>query len=409
MTSGSGDGSPYGTETMEMSMTIGPLVESPSAPPRRARWAVSLIFAANGILVGTWAARIPAIQQHLGLQSGALGLALLCAAVGSLVAANVAGYLAARIGSSVVTTMSGLLFCCMVPLLALAPSLPWLALALALYGATGGSWGVSMNTQGVAVEHRYGRPILTSFHAFFSAGGLVGASIGGLAGGRGIAPLAHFTAISACAAVCLVVAARHLLPAKADAGRGSSSFDFPSGALLMLGVIAFCTVVSEGAVADWSAIYLQHTVATGAALAAGGYAAFSLLMAAGRLVGDSLTARRGAQAVVRAGTLMAATGIALALLIPWAPLAIIGFGLVGAGLSSVFPIVISAAGRSSEHSSGNAIAAVATCGYFGFLVGPPSIGFLAQAAGLRAALLLIVALSLLAAALSPRVGGAPRR
>jgi MFS family permease len=388
---------------MELSMTIGPLVEPPSAPPRRARWAVSLISAANGILVGTWAARIPAIQQHLGLQSGALSMALLCAAVGLLVATNVAGYLAARFGSSVVTTISGLLFCCTVPLLALAPSLPWLALALALYGATGGSWGVAMNTQGVAVEHCYGRPILASFHGFFSVGGLIGASLGGLAGGRGIAPLAHFTAISAVAAVCLVVAARQLLPAKTDAGGSSISFVLPSGALLMLGVIAFCTVLSEGAVSDWSAIYLQHTVATGAALAAGGYAAFSLLMAAGRFVGDSLTARSGARAVVRAGSLMAATGIALALLIPWAPLAIIGFGLVGAGLSSVFPIVISAAGRSSDSSSGNAIAAVATCGYVGFLAGPPSIGFLAQAAGLRAALLLIVALSLLAATLSPRV------
>ncbi len=391
-----------------MSRTLRPLGEPPSAPPRRARWAVSLNSAASGILVGTWAARLPAIQQHLDLQSGALGMALLCAAVGTLVATNVAGYLAARVGSAVVTTMSGLLFCCTVPLLALAPSLPWLALALTLYGAAGGAWGEATNTHGVAVEHCYGRPILASFAAFFSVGGLVGASVGGLAGGRGMAPLAHFTAISACAAVCLVVAARHLLPAKAEAGSSSSAFVLPSGALIMLGVIAFCTVMSEGAVADWSAIYLQHTLATGATLAAGGYAVFSLLMAAGRLVGDSLTARYGATAVVRTGTLMAALGSALALLIPWAPLAIIGFGVVGAGLSSVFPIVISAAGRSSDTSSGNAIAAVATCGYVGFLVGPPAIGFLAQVAGLRAALLLIVALSLLAAALSPRVGGAPR-
>ena len=381
-----------------------PALETRPALPRAARRAVSLIFAANGTLAGTWAARIPAIQQHLGLQSGALGLALLGAAVGCLVATNAAGYLAARFGSSLVTTVSGLLFCCTVPLLALAPSLPWLALGLALYGATGGSMGVALNTQGVAVERRYHQPILTSFHAFFSFGGLIGAFLAGIAGGRGIVPLTHFVAISAIAAVCLVVAARYLLPARADAGGGSSSFVFPSGTLLMLGVIAFCTVLSEGAVADWSAIYLQHTVATGAALAAGGYAAFSLLMAAGRLVGDSLAERIGPTAVVRAGTLMAATGISLALLVPWAPVAITGFALVGAGLSAVFPIVISAAGRSRGISSGNAIATVATCGYFGFLVGPPSIGFLAQVVSLRLALLLIVALSLLATALSPRVG-----
>jgi MFS family permease len=375
-----------------------------AARPRSARWAVSFIFAVNGILVGTWAARIPAIQQHLGLQTGALGLALLCAAAGSLVAMNVAGYVAARIGSSLVTTVAGVLLCCTVPMLAVAPSLPLLAASLAFYGAAQGSMDVAMNTQGVAVERRYGKPILTSFHAFFSFGGLIGAFLGGIAGGRNVGPLPHFVAVSTFSAIALLIAGRHLLPGAADAGGDSISFVFPSSTLLMLGIIAFCTVLSEGAIADWSAIYLQHSVGAGAALAAGGYAAFSLLMAGGRLVGDSLTERAGPTAVVRIGTTMAAAGIALALLVPWAPVAIVGFGLVGAGLASVFPIVISASGRSRDISSGNAIAAVSTCGYFGFLVGPPTIGFVAQATGLRTALLLIVALCVLAAILSPRVG-----
>jgi MFS family permease len=294
---------------------------------------------------------------------------------------NLAGYVAARVGSSVVTAVAGLLFCAAVPLLALAPSLPILALSLAVFGAAGGSTDVAMNTQGVAVERRYGRPILTSFHAFYSLGGLLGAALAGLASGQGIAPLPQFTVISVLCAASLLVAARALLPA-----------------------IAFCTVLSEGAIANWSAIYLQHTVGTGAALAAGGYAAFSLMMAAGRLVGDNVTMHAGHQAVVRFGPLLAAAGMMLALFVPSTLVAIAGFGLVGAGLCAVFPIVISAAGRSKGISSGNAVASVATCGYFGYLVGPPAIGFVAQVGSVRFALLLIVVLCLLATAISSRVG-----
>lgn len=372
--------------------------------PRPARWAVSAVFAIHGTLSGTWAARIPAIQQHLGLQPSALGLALFSAAIGSLVAMNLAGYVAARVGSSVVTAVAGLLFCAAVPLLALAPSLPILALSLAVFGAAGGSTDVAMNTQGVAVERRYGRPILTSFHAFYSLGGLLGAGLAGLASGQGIAPLPQFTVISVLCAASLLVAARALLPASADAGGSSISFVFPSGSLLLLGTIAFCTVLSEGAIANWSAIYLQHTVGTGAALAAGGYAAFSLMMAAGRLVGDNVTMHAGHQAVVRFGPLLAAAGMMLALFVPSTLVAIAGFGLVGAGLCAVFPIVISAAGRSKGISSGNAVASVATCGYFGYLVGPPAIGFVAQVGSVRIALLLIVVLCLLATAISSRVG-----
>ncbi|HVC79517.1 MAG TPA: MFS transporter [Chloroflexota bacterium] len=376
-------------------------------PPVAARRAVAAVFLINGTLGAGWATRIPAIQQHLHLDPRALGLALLGAAVGALVAMNLAGYLAARWGSSRVTVTAGLLFCASVPLLALAPSLLALVGALVFFGATTGSMDVAMNTQGVAVERRYGRPILTSFHAFFSIGGLTGAFLSGIATGHGVQPLPQFLAMAGLAAAGLLAASRFLLPAVADAGGSTVAFAFPTGALLILGAIGFCSVLGEGAIADWSAIYLLHNVGTGAALAAGGYAAFSLLMAAGRFAGDGLTVRFGPVIMVRLGASMAALGLSLALLIQWTPVALFGFGLVGAGFSAIFPIVLSAAGRARGMASGNAIAAVATCGYVGYLIGPPSIGFIAQAASLRAALSVVVILSLVAAVLAPVVRSRP--
>ena len=178
--------------------------------------------------------------------------------------------------------------------------------------------------------------------------------------------------------------------------------------MLALGLVAFCVVLGEGAMADWSAIYLSTSLHTGLGLAAAGYAAFSVVMAGGRGVGDRLTTRLGPKTMVRLGGLVAAIGLTVALIGIWVPIAILGFGLVGAGFSVVFPLTLSAAGRSTKQSSGTAIAAVATCGYMGFLVGPPVIGFIAQAVSLRIALGVVVVLSLLAAA-SARAVGDPKR
>jgi MFS family permease len=374
------------------------------APLFQARCAVATIFAINGMLGATWATRIPAVQERLKLSSSALGIALLCAAVGALVAMNIAGYLASRFGSSRITVVAGLLFCGSVPLLALAPSLPILMVALVVFGATTGSMDVAMNTQGVAVERRYGRPILTSFHAFYSVGGLVGAFIGGIIAGQGMGVLPHFAMMAAICALALLGVSRLLLPNDADAGGSAIALAWPSGILLALGIVAFCSVLGEGAMADWSAVYLLHGIGTGAALAAGGYAAFSLLMAIGRFLGGNLTARFGPVTMVRFGALLAAAGLSLALAVHWTPTALLGFGLVGAGFSVIFPITLSAAGGVRGIPSGTAIAAVATCGYVGYLIGPPSIGFLAQAVSLRIALAVVVALSLLAALLAPVVG-----
>jgi MFS family permease len=372
-----------------------------TAVPRPARVAVAMLFFLNGMIFASWATRIPAVQARLALSPGELGLALLGTAAGALAAMNVSGYLAARCGSRTVTTVAALALYAMLPLLALASNLPALVVVLVLFGASNGSMDVAMNTQGVTVERRYARPILNSFHACFSLGGLSGALVGGLLASHGVAPLPHFVGIALFCLILTLGAARYLLPARADANGSGVAFARPTRALLALGLVAFCVVLGEGAMADWSAIYLNGTLRTGAGLAAAGYAAFSIVMAVGRGLGDQLTTRLGPSRMVRLGGLLAATGLTLALAVNQVPLALLGFGMVGAGFSVVFPLTLSAAGRISKQSPGTAIAAVATCGYVGFLVGPPAIGFAADALGLRLALGLVAVLSLCAAACAP--------
>jgi MFS family permease len=375
-----------------------------SPPPQLARWSTCLLFFLNGTIIATWATRIPAVQTKLMLSTGELGIALLGTAVGALAAMNLSGYLAARFGSRSVTVIAAMCLCLIFPLLALAPTLPLLVGTLVLFGASNGSMDVAMNAQAVAVERHYGRPILNSFHACYSLGGLVGALAGGLVAAHSIAPLPHFLSVALFCAILTLAVARSLLPSKADAQGTAVAFARPSRAILALGLVAFCVVLGEGAMADWSAIYLNGTLRTGAGLAAAGFAAFSVVMAMGRGVGDQLTARLGPTTMMQLGGLVAAVGLTLALVVPWIPLALLGFGLVGAGFSVVFPLTLSAAGRTSKQAAGTAIAAVATCGYVGFLIGPPVIGFIADALSLRIALGVVVLLSLCAAVCARTVG-----
>jgi MFS family permease len=376
--------------------------------PQPARIAVAILFFLNGAMLASWAARIPAIQSKLALSPGQLGIALLGMSGGALVAMNLSGYLAARFGSKFVTTIAAICLCITLPLLALAPALPVLILALVLFGGSNGAMDVAMNAQGVAVEKGYRRPILNSFHAFYSFGALTGAFVGGLVASRGISPWPHFLSIAILCAASILIAFRFLLPASADAHGSSTSFARPTRALLALGLIAFCVLLGEGAIADWSALYLNGTLRTDAGLAVAGYAAFSIVMALGRGIGDQLTTRLGPKTMVRLGGLLAAVGLTIALLVTWVPLVLIGFGMVGAGFSVVFPLTLSAAGRTTGQASGTAIAAVATCGYIGLLAGPPIIGFAADLVGLRIALGFIVILSLLAALFASAVGNDKR-
>lgn len=377
-------------------------------PPRNARIAISVIFLINGVGWANWIARIPAVQAHLGLSAGGLGLALWGGALGAVSGLPLASWLIARFGSQRITRISSLAFCAALPIPALADNPLLLFLGLALTAGSSAVMDVAMNTQAVAVEERYHRPIMSAFHGLFSVGGMVGAAIGGLIAQLGIDALPHLLGVALVLAVVVIFATRWLLPVAVDRTSHGPAFARPSRALLGLGVIAFCAVLGEGVMADWSAVYLSHTLNTSAGLAAAGYAVFSLAMAVGRLTGDRLNQRLGPVALVRGGGLLAAFGLGLALLVAQPVAALLGFACVGAGLSTIFPITISAAGRTLNLAPGTAVAAIATTAYAGFLVGPPLIGFTADQLTLRLALTFIVLTSAAIALFASAVGRAGR-
>jgi MFS family permease len=373
---------------------------------RLARVAVSAVFFINGAATANWLVRIPAVQARLGLTAGSLGLALLGVAVGALVAMPYAGRMVSRHGSRPVTRVAAVAFASSLMLPALAPNPVVLVLALVALGAGHGALDVAMNAQAATVERRYGRPIMSGFHALFSLGGLAGAGIGGIIASHHIQAAAHLLGTALVAGVLASGAARFMLPASADAAPDLAPPARPHGALVTLGIVAFCVLLGEGAMADWSALYLRDVNGAAPGVAAAGYAAFSLMMAAGRIVGDSVRQRFGAALLVRAGGVIAALGLALALALgsPWG--AIMGFAAVGAGMSITFPIVLATAGALPGTAPGTAIATVSTFGYAGFLAGPPLIGFVAQALTLRGGLAVVVVTSLVVAGLAGGVGRA---
>ncbi len=386
-------------------MTGAPPPAPPPAPSpalRRARVAVAGVFFLNGAGVASWVVRIPAVQERLALSPGPLGLALLATAVGALVSMPLAGRWAVRAGSGPVTRLAAPAFAATLVLPALAPSLAALAAALAVLGAVNGVLNVAMNAQAAAVERAYGRPIMSGFHALFSAGGLAGAALGGAAAGAGVGPAPHLAGAALLVGAAAPLTARAMLPAGADAapaGRAPARLR-PTPHLLALGVLAFCVLVAEGAVGDWSAVYLGDVTRAGPGVAAAGYAAFSVTMALGRAVGDALTVRLGAPRLVRLGGALAALGVALALVARSPGLAVVGFGAVGAGLATVFPSVLAAASRAPGVEPGAGIALASTLGYTGFLAGPPLIGFVADATSLRGGLAVVGVAGALVAALA---------
>jgi MFS family permease len=368
-----------------------------------ARRSVLAFFFLHGLVFSTWVSRIPAVQQKLGLPAPALGLALLGVAMGSVPALPISGYLISKHGSRPVLITSTCLYCLSLCGMAFATNALLLTLALVLYGASAGTMDVSMNAHGVVVEGRAGKPMMSAFHALFSLGGMAGAAIGGLIARMETPVPVHFVLASAVSLAAGLVAARGLLPATIDAVPHGPAFAPLTRPLLSLGVLAFCFLLSEGAVADWTALYLRDALHANEGLAAIGYAVFSATMTAGRFLGDWLTLQVGRSRLVMTGSLLATAGLVIALVSPVAFPALVGFAAVGAGYSVIVPLIFAAAGRAGGESAGGGLAAVSTAGYFGFLVGPPLIGFLAGAFTLRAALWLLCGLTLVGALLARSV------
>ncbi len=365
--------------------------------PKVARLAVLTIFFVNGATIASWVPHIPLVQEKLSLSEGLLGLALLGVALGAVFSLTLSGWLIAHFGSRAVTSVSTVAFCLSLPPLVLAPSFAPLVLSLIFFGLCNGAMDVAMNTQAVAVEQRYDKPIMSSFHGFFSLGGLFGAGLGGLVLESGVSPILHMTSASLVFLSAGVFVLRHLLPKSAEGSTSSDgpAFVLPTGSLLGLGLLAFVVFVGEGAMADWSAVYLRNVLGTSTGLAAAGFASFSLMMAVGRLTGDVVVGRLGSARTVRFGSLVAGAGLGLSLLTGQPLAAIIGFGCVGLGLANLVPVFFSAAGRTPGIAPGTGIAAVATLGYLGWLAGPPLIGFAAELVTLAGALgLVAVALGL---------------
>ena len=376
-----------------------------SAPPRAARRAVVAIFAINGIALSSWFPHMPAVQRKLELSDGTLGLALLGVPVGALGAMAICGWLLARFGSEHVTRVAALVLCATLPLPGLAPNLFLLTLVLALLGMANGTLDVAMNAQAVEIERRYHRPILSSFHAAFSLGGLASAGLAIVIIGQGVGTVAHLTGAAVILGVSALVVSRCLLPVEPEA-KGGPAFARPTRGILWLGVIAFCVLLGEGAMADWSAVYLRNTLETSAGFAAAGYAAFSATMAIGRLTGDRLTAHLGPVRLIQGGGLVIAIGLGLGVVIAHPVTALIGFAGVGAGMATLFPVLLSVAARVRDIPTGPALAAVTAIGYTGFLAGPPLIGLLAEGISLRWALGVVAMLGVVIAALAPTASGA---
>lgn len=358
------------------------------------RRATTAVFLAHGFGTGAWAVTIPRLQERLGLSHAALGTALFAFACGAIVAMLLVGRLARRMGSGRGTAWLGLVFVLLLPVPALVPGFGMLCAALFALGAANAAMDVSMNGHASAVEAHGGRPIMSSFHAAWSLGGLLGSSLGAALQGMGLGAAAGLALPDlAIAAVLLVAALGALGPVGRGAPAPGGGLALPSAALLQLAGLACGCMLVEGAVADWSAVYLRSVLAGRAGEAGLGYAAFALAMAACRLVGDRSVGRFGSGRVVTAGGLFAAIGFSLVLGLPSVATACLGFGLVGVGLANIVPVIFSAAGRSTPVPAVG-VAMAATAGYAGFLVGPPLIGLSADRVGLRCALGALVLASL---------------
>ena len=360
-------------------------------------------FVANGVLYGTWAARIPEVQARSGLSEGELGLALLFAAVGLVLSASAAGALVARLGAHRVTLGALAVFGAVVVSPGLAVGFASLSGALFLVGLASGLLDVAMNAHAADVEETTQTTILGACHGLFSLGMMAGAGLGALAARLDVSLALHFALGGiAFAGAALVQGARAAVPGRGREDGAGPVVALPVGPVAGLAMLAFCGLIIEGAMADWSAVFLRDRLAATDAVAALGVAAFSGCMAAARFASDALTERVGDARLVGLGALVAVAGLALCIGAPVASVAVAGFGIVGLGLAAVVPALFRAASRAPGRAPGQGIAAVTSTGYLGFLAGPPAIGLVAEGAGLQLAFGLLV---VLAAAVA--VGAAP--
>lgn len=372
-------------------------------PDIRTPWrAVAAAFALNGILLGSWASRIPAIVETHGLSETGLAALLLCMGVGALVSFPLAGRLSDGVGAVRVTRAVAVIYLVGIVLVAAAPEPILLGAALFVFGGAHGAMDVCMNSWATEVEKAGRRSVMSSFHAMWSFGAGVGAGIGFAAVHLSVPVWAHFVGVAVLAAA-LFGPLMGIAWTSQTRPRGAADpvFALPRGPLLLVGLIALASGLGEGAMADWSAIFLTDVVGSGEASATLGYAVFSVTMVAMRLMVDGLVTRFGPTRVARASGLIAAAGLVLAILPATLTAALLGFALMGVGYAALIPVAFSRAASDPIVPPGQGIAAVATLGYGSLLMGPPAIGLLAEATSLRVAFAVLAVVALGVSALSP--------
>lgn len=372
------------------------MIATPTRSVEAGRWAVAALFFVNGFIMGAWAPQIPLLMPRHGIREGVLGLLIVLVGIGAVGAMLFAGKLINRYGSSRLATVMGLAATPMLPLVVLAPSLPLIAPVLVVMGAVIGCMDVSMNANSVAVERRLGRAIMSSSHGFWSVGGFVGGAAGSLVVAR-FGPEVQAVGVGAVSAVIVLLASAFLMydPPHPHTEEGPKPPLFPRvGLLYLLGGMALFSMVPEGAVLDWAAIYISKELGASLQVAGWGFALFSGAMAVMRFLGDGVRNRFGAVRTLRISGLIGVVGLGIGAAAPSDWVAILAFGFAGLGIANMVPILFSAAGNVPGLSAGAGIATVTMMGYCGILVAPSTIGFVAQHVGFRftyAALALLLA------------------
>lgn len=352
--------------------------------PNRIRLAVSLFYFGQGIAFASWASRIPDIKHSLNLSDGSLGSILLALPLGQLLTMPISGRLVTKYGSKRILTITAPLYVLALSNLGLATA-PWhLAAFLFLFGVIGNMCNIAVNTQGSEAEKLFGKPIMTSFHGAWSIAGFSGALVGLLMVNLHIIPYYHFWIVAVFVWLNVFLNYKHLVPGKGSPSESKPKlFTMPEGVLLQLGIIGFCSMATEGAMFDWSGVYFKEIVKAPSSLVILGYASFMVMMATGRFVGDKIIAKVGRKKTIQISGLIISAGMFLSVFFPFVVSATIGFMLVGIGVSSIVPTVYSVAGKNGKVPAGMAIAIVSSVSYFGFLMGPPLIGYISQLSSLQ--------------------------
>jgi MFS family permease len=364
-----------------------------SSAAKANRISVSVIFFMHGLCFASWASRIPTIQENLVLTSSTLGAILFALPVGFFISLPFAGWLVGKIGSKKVVTSSAVLYSLSLLSIGASSNILELTLSLFSFGFFANLLNISINTQAVVVERLFNRKLMATFHGLWSLAGFTGAAIGTWMIRSAVSPFQHYILISVTFLIVNSICAFYLVNKDEAADEKRPLFVIPDKSLIGLGVIAFCSMMVEGAMFDWSGIYFIKVVEVNQEFTGIGYTTFMIAMAGMRFLADRLSGNFGLKKMLQASGILTTTGLVLSVLLPQLIPALIGFFLIGLGVSSVVPIVYSAAGKSKTMSPGTALAAVSSLGFMGLLIGPPIIGFIAEASSLRISFLAITAMS----------------